>query len=427
MPYLLRIPRLRAAAVLVLTIAPAYAACAQSDPVLTLPEAEQLALERDPVIAQLEAQSAAFAELAVSEGQLPDPELSLGLAEIPLDNFDLGDHEDTEIRLGLSQAFPPGRTLRHRSERMGAMAGAERARVLNQHLSVLRALRAAYVERYYQRETRRILDLNRDLFQEMVDITEQQYAQGRGNQHDVTRAQLELSLIEDRIEETRGAIEVARAELSKWVGAGDAARPLPPDEPVIAAPAPPHELVARLPGHPLLAADDAAIEAAQKSVAIAQEQYKPQWMLDFMVSENTGSAFDQRSGPDFAGVFLKMSLPIFTDKRQDRQLAASRQDAIAVRFGRADRLRELTREIEAEFANLSRLERRLELYSKRATVEAAQTREAAFNAYQNDLIDFESLVRSRVLALETDLEMLRIRAELLKSRVSLRYFTGEPS
>ncbi|MGH2404431.1 MAG: TolC family protein, partial [bacterium] len=157
------------------------------------------------------------------------------------------------------------------------------------------------------------------------------------------------------------------------------------------------------------------------------EQYKPQWMLDFMLSEITGGAFDQRSGPDFAGVFLKVSLPIFTDKRQDRQLAASQQEAVAARFGRADRLRELTRQLETEYANLARLERRLELYRRRATVEAEQTREAAFSAYQNDLTDFETLVRARSIALETELEMLRLGAAYLKSRVSLLYLSGEPS
>lgn len=419
--------RLRGVAVVALAWAPYGVLCAETDHRLTLAEAEQRALEVDPVIAQIQAQTAAMTERAVAEGQLPDPELSLGIAEVPLDDFDLGDHEDTELRLGLSQGFPPGRTLRFRAERMDAMAGSEQARVLNQRLLVLREVRGAYVALYYEQEALRILDLNHDLFQEMVEITERQYAQGRDNQHDVTRAQLELSLIDDRIEETRGAIEVARAELAKWVGGEYGARPLPQDQPRLPAPAALSEIIAQLARHPLLAAEDATIEAAQKSVAIAQEQYKPQWMLDFMVSENTGGAFDQQAGPDFAGVFLKMSLPIFTDKRQDRQLAASRQEAVAARYGRADLLRELTRQVEAEYANLARLERRLDLYRKRATVEAAQTRESTFNAYQSDLADFETLVRTRSLALETELEMLRLGAEYLKSSVNLLYLSGEPS
>lgn len=419
--------RLRAAVVVAIAWAPHAALCAETDPYLTLAEAEQYALAADPVTAQLQARSSALSELAVSEGQLPDPELSLGIAEVPLDNFVLGDHEDTEARLGLSQAFPPGRTRQFRAERMNAMAGAEQARVQNQRLLVLRNVRISYVELYYAQKEQRILESNRDLFQEMVEITERQYAEGRNNQHEVTRAQLELSLIEDRIEQARGEIGMARAELAKWVGPDQATRPLSPAEPALPEALASTTIIAELPRHPLLAEEDAAIDAAQKSVGIAEEQYKPQWMLDFMVSENTGGAFDQRNGPDFAGVFLKMSLPIFTDRRQDRQLAASQQEAVAARFGRADRLRELARQAETEYANLTRLERRLDLYRNRATIEAEQTREATFNAYQNDLTDFESLVRARALSVETELEMLRISSDRLKSVVSLLYLAGEPS
>lgn len=394
---------------------------------LTLAEAEQIALETDPVVGQLQAQSVALSERAIAEGQLSDPELSIGIAEVPLDNFSLGEHEDTEVRIVLSQAFPPGHTRQFRTQRMNAMASAEQSRAQNQRLLVQLGVRTAYVDLYYQREVRRVLELNHELFHEMVDIATRQYAAGSGSQHDVLRAQLELSLISDRIEETSGTLDVARTELTKWITEVYAGRPLPNDEPDLPVSPSLEEILARLPQHPLLAAEDARIEAAQKSVAIAQEQYKPQWMLDFMLSENTGGAYSQRSGPDFAGVFLTMSLPIFTSKRQDRELAASRQETTAARYGRSDQLRELTRMAEGEYANLNRLDRRLELYRERATVEAEQTREAALNAYQNDLVDFETLARARSLALETELEVLRLRANRLKSRIGLLYLAGEPS
>ena len=396
--------RLRAPLVVASVLLPCGVIAAESNHVLTLAEAEQLAVALDPVISQLYAQSDALLERAVAEGQLPDPELSVGLAEVPLDNFDLGEHEDTEVRLGLSQSFPPGRTRRYMAERMVAMADAEKAGALNQRLQVAREVRSAYVTLYYELETRRVLELNRKLFEEMADTTEREYAEGRDNQHDVLRAQLELSLVEDRIEQARGEIDVARAELTKWVGPDHGTRALATDEPPVPEPGDLNALRAQLARHPLLAMDDAAIEAARKSIGVAEQQYKPQWMIDFMLTENTADAFDQRGGPDFAGVFLRMSLPIFTDKRQDRRLAASRLEATAAQFSRADRLRELTRQAEAD-----------------------QAQAATFNAYQNDLADFETLVRARALALETELQLIRLRAEAQRSRARLLYLSGEPS
>jgi outer membrane protein TolC len=399
----------------------------ESSTVLTLPEAEQRAVELDPLAAKLQAQGAVYSELADAEAQLPDPELSIGLAEVPLDNLDLSDHEDTELRLGVSQAFPAGRTRHYQAERMTALAGAEQARILERRRFVLRSVRGAYVKLYYEREAERVLERNQRWFDELVEVTANQYAQGRDNQHDVTRAQLELSLVEDRLEQSRATSDIARAELAEWVGVEPTLRPQAEQEPLlrdIAAIADPAAVLAT---HPLLAVEDQAIAAAQSSVRIAEEQYKPSWMLDFMLSENTAGAYDQQAGPDFAGVFLRVSLPVFPDRRQDRRLAASRQEATAAIFGRTDRLRELTRRFEVERAKLARLERRIELYRTRAAVEAAQTQEAAFSAWRNDLADFETLVRAHALALETELELLRLRAAGQDSRAVLLYLAGEPT
>lgn len=418
-------PRLAAYISIALACLAPVAHAIETGPALTLPEAEQRALELDPVVSQLAAQGEALSERAIAEAQLPDPELSIGLAEVPLDDFDLSDHEDTEVRLGLSQSIPAGRTRHFEGERMKAMAGAERARILDRRRQVLREVRNVFVKLYFEQEASRVLERNRDLFEELVEITERQYAQGRDAQHEFARAQLELSLIEDRIEQSGSAIEIARAELARWIGADHAERPQSRGE--LELPAFATDPDAELGRHPVLAIEDQVIEAAKSSVRIAEEQYKPSWMLDFMISENTAGQYDQQAGPDFAGVFLRVSMPVFPSKRQDRRLAASKQEATAAIFERADRLRELTRSLEVERATLMRLERRIDLYRKRASVEAEQVQESALSAYRSDLADFETLVRARALALETELELLRLRAASFESRAAILYLVGEQS
>ncbi len=394
---------------------------------LTLSEAEQIALGSDFITMKYNARSESLKERAIADGQLPDPELSFGISEIPLNNFNLNEHEDTEVRLGFSQAIPPGDTLKYREERTNSMANIENARMLNQRLLVLNGVRDAFIELYFQKEKIRLLELNRDLFTEMADITERQYAEGRDNQHDVLRAQLELSFIEDRIEETKGLIDVAQADLSKWVSQENASRQISTTLPQLSA-LQTHKIIKEnAPFHPLLAIEDANVNAAQKTVAIAEEQYKPKWMIDFMVTENTASRYDLQTGPDFTGVFFKVSLPLFTDKRQDKQLQASKNEELAKRFNRSDRLRELVSQIDIEFANLTRFQRRLNLYEQRAIIEAEQTQDAVFDAYQNDLADFETLVRTRILALNTQLEMLSIQTKYYKSQINLLYLSGEAS
>ncbi|MGH8563622.1 MAG: TolC family protein [Gammaproteobacteria bacterium] len=130
---------------------------------LSLREAEQLAVRNDPVARQREAQAQAFYERAVVDGQLPDPQLSLGLGDVS-SNFRVDEDPDTELQLGLSQAFPRGRTLRYKSEQTNAMAQAESARVEDQRRTVLKALRAAYLDLSHQTHALAILEENRTLF-----------------------------------------------------------------------------------------------------------------------------------------------------------------------------------------------------------------------------------------------------------------------
>ena len=68
-----------------------------------------------------------------------------------------------------------------------------------------------------------------------------------------------------------------------------------------------------------------------------------------------------------------------------------------------------------------------ELDSHVVHVEAEQARESALSAYRNDLADFETLVRARALSLETELELLRLRAASFESRAAILYLAGEQS
>ena len=63
---------------------------------LTLQEVERVALEADPTVAAGLARSSALQEGSVADGQLPDPKLSLGMFNVPLDSFDVEDEPTTQ-------------------------------------------------------------------------------------------------------------------------------------------------------------------------------------------------------------------------------------------------------------------------------------------------------------------------------------------
>ena len=392
---------------------------------LTLAQAEQLAQERDAMELSINAKAEALRHQSVADGQLSDPRFKLGAVNFPVDSFTRGQEAMTQLQFGVQQTFPRGHTLRYSRNRTSALAGVENARAAERSLSVLRSVRKAYLELYFQLQNEKILAEHERLFTRLLDITQRQYAVGRDNQHDVLLAQLELSLLQDRRAENSGLKEAAVAQLAKWVGAQYTGRPLADRQPVLPALPTLDEIIADLYRHPLILAHDHMIDASRYQVSIAEEQYKPGWTVDVTYSERTGSDLQGSGRDDFLSAMVLVDVPLFTRQRQDKRVLAGQQRHLAAKFARTDELRELARQAGRIYASWKQLGERYSLYEAHTIIEAQQNAETTLKAYQNDVADFTTLMRARLLELNTRLSMLRLYVERAKVQSDLLYFVGD--
>ena len=393
--------------------------------VLALAQAERLAGDRDALGQSISARAQALRHQSVADGQLSDPRFKLGAVNFPVDSFARGREPMTQLQFGVQQAFPRGRTLRYSSNRTSAMAEVEAARAAERKLSVLRSVRKAYMELYFQLQNGNILAEHERLFSRLLDVTQRQYAVGRDNQHDVLLAQLELSLLQDRRAEITGLREAAVAQLSKWIGAQYAVLPLPDEQPVLPAVPALDAIVADLSRHPLILAHDHRIDASRHQVSIAQEQYKPGWTIDVTYSERTGRDLQGGGREDFLSAMVLMDVPLFTGQRQDKQVLAGRQRHLAAKFARTDQLRELARQAGHIHASWRQLGERYQLYESHTLIEAQQNADTTLKAYRNDVVDFTTLMRARLLELNTRLAMIRLSVDRAKVQSDLLYFVGD--
>ena len=392
---------------------------------LTLAQAEQLAQERDAMELSINAKAEALRHQSVADGQLSDPRFKLGAVNFPVDSFTRGQEAMTQLQFGVQQTFPRGHTLHYSRNRTSALAGVENARAAERSLSVLRSVRKAYLELYFQLQNEKILAEHERLFTRLLDITQRQYAVGRDNQHDVLLAQLELSLLQDRRAENSGLKEAAVVQLAKWVGAQYTGRPLPDRQPVLPALPTLDEIIADLYRHPLILAHDHMIDASRYQVSIAEEQYKPGWTVDVTYSERTGSDLQGSGRDDFLSAMVLVDVPLFTRQRQDKRVLAGQQRHLAAKFARTDELRELARQAGRIYASWKQLGERYSLYEAHTIIEAQQNAETTLKAYQNDVADFTTLMRARLLELNTRLSMLRLYVERAKVQSDLLYFVGD--
>jgi outer membrane protein TolC len=392
---------------------------------LPIDEAVHIAVERDPVAARFDALADGLQAESTARGQLPDPRVRFGFLNLPTDTFKLDQEPMTQVLLGVQQMFPRGDLLDNRSRQDQALASAERGNAADQRLKTAVAVRKNWLELYYWQRAIAVVGESEDLFAQLVDITRALYSAGRQNQHDVVRAQLELSRLADRQTQYRSQADVMRAELAKWIGAEHAARPLADDFPELAAVPGKAQLSAHLAQHPQLLSSEAQIHAMDAKVSQARDLYSPEWGLDVSYGWRDGTNVDGSDRADFASVMLLMDMPLFTGQRQDQELAARQRQAGAARLARDDRQRQLQGTLDADYATWERLGERLALYENAVLPQSQQYALATQQAYQNDRADFPTLVRARIDELDTRLQTLRLRVERAKAQAQLIYLAGE--
>ena len=189
-------------------------ACSVSAAGLTLQVAEQLALKGDFTLQAIEARSRSLTELSVAVERLPDPQLKLGFANLPIDTFQLGQDAMTQAVIGVRQTFPRGHTRTLNSTHMHESVARSDAEAEDREFTVLLAVREEYTQIYLHRERQKILQQSLIVFTDLAEITRDYYATGRARQQDAVQAQLEVSKVEERLTRIQQQEEEARARLA---------------------------------------------------------------------------------------------------------------------------------------------------------------------------------------------------------------------
>jgi outer membrane protein TolC len=391
---------------------------------LSLAQAEQLALEADPLIKRYSASSRSHDAESSANGTLPDPKLRLGMFNVPLDSFSTTEDPSTQLRIGIQQEFPRGDTTDLKQQQSKWLAQAAMAQANDEKLKLLMNVRDAYLNLYYEIQAGSIVNETRELFVKLAKITEDQYAAGRVNQQDVIRADLELSRLEDRATKIQGNEDEYRAYLAQWVGDIawqdiDSHFPVLPDVPDNV------DINELLTQHPSVMAETAKVEASRTMIEVTRQDYKPGVGAFVEYRKRFGENADGSDRSDMMAAMVTVDIPLFTENRQDKNVAAREESANAARYSRDDRLRVLKRKLEKDRAIYRRLGEREMIYRNKLVSSAANNAEASLNAYQSGVTEFTTLMRAGITELDVRLENLRIQVDRLRTQARLLYITGD--
>ncbi|RFA29013.1 hypothetical protein CAI21_11230 [Alkalilimnicola ehrlichii] len=276
-------------------------------------------------------------------------------------------------------------------------------------------MRQLFLELTYLRQASDVLEENRGLFENLVDLTQREFAAGTTSQQDVLEAELELRRLEERISIVQEQQALALAELARWIGAEAARRPLSDELPEL--PDPPRYFST----HPILDAEQALVEASLHAVELAQEGYRPQWSVELGYGYAPGGMTDNSGS--FSGMVM-VDLPLLSRARVNSEVAAERHRYLAAQQAYIERQRALGSQWEGAMGRWQQLLERERRYEQRLLEPARRNAEAAEQAYRAGTIPFRSLIRARVTDLETRLEALRVMIERRQLQAELLYLAG---
>ena len=411
-----------------LAVAPAHAS-------IELEEAIDMAQANDPWLAGSRLREESLHADSVAASALPDPMVSVGLANLPMDTFDFDQEPMTQFKVGFSQVFPRGETRELGEQRYRLLGEVQPHRRDDRRASIALEVTHQWLQAYRASASIALIERDRDLFGQLLEVVQASYtsALGRTRQQDLIRAQLELTRLDERLSKLREARRTSLSQLLEWLSPLDYSA-LPalsmtrrPDiellrRDIITASSAADETVIGqlLSRHPAILAADAQVSASAATIAIAEQGYRPQWRLDASYGYRDDDPL-RGERADFFSVGVAFDLPLFTGKRQDQGVRSATAATEALRTERVLLLRRLYARFEVERNRLASLEERQRLYQQRLLAEMREQAEASLAAYTNDDGDFAEVVRARIAELNANIEALDIDVQRLMTISQLNY------
>lgn len=416
--------------------------------VLSFDMAIKSAQKNDPWLTGNIHKQRALESMSTAVSTLPDPKISIGLANLPIDGFDFGQEAMTQAKIGIAQMLPRGDTLAIKSQQLRIQSEAFPFQRQDREAKVAVTVGSLWLDAYRVQQSIALIEKNRSLFEQLADIAEASYssALGKTRQQDIVRAQLELTRLEDRLEKLGQQKNRYEGMLSQWLTklstANDSVEASLYSEHsfhdiVLSQQIPqidllnsnlvntqswlkPEALIHYFTNHPSVVAIEKKVSATKTGIKLAEQKYEPEWGL----SASYGYRADDPMGKSRADLFsvgVTFDLPIFTENRQDKEVQSAISKTEAVKTEKLLLLRKLLGSYSSAKGRLQRLKDRQDLYQLKLLPQIHDQAEASLTAYTNDDGDFAEVVRSRIAVLNAEIDALTIDVEEQKLNLELNY------
>lgn len=362
-------------------------------------------LSRSPSLEAMRARLEAAREMEGAARALPDPMIGFMLQDVGFPRITVGDEEMSMLGAEVEQSFPwPGKL---RARRAAAEAETDvrafEAETLEREL--IRSARTLYGRIYALDGELRAMASAREVLQLLTSGASSRYSAGEGEQEAVIKAQLSLSRLEERIDDSI-------AERAATVASLNALRDDVSSEPFGEVRDLPEAIQDRPAGRgisnsPEVRARQAAARAAELRLAVARTELRP--------NLTTGAAYGWRGSFDpVVTLRVGVEVPLWQGRSQQPEIRAAEQE---LRMARAE-LREAEAAARADSIRLAvagqRADRQVRRYEEAILPQSRAALDAARSSYFTGRGDFSTVAEDFEIWLDALSSLAGRQAERLE-------------
>ena len=366
-----------------------------SDWAIRLRNAIGRAVGQNPELVSMEARIEAARHRVSQADVLPDPEIEVGIMDLPVANPSLSRDDFTMEMVTARQSFPGlGKRAARKASAQAAADGAAASHAVHSVALAAEVADSFFMLAELDRRLE-ILEQSRERLKRAAASATERYRVGKGAQADVLRANLETTALEDRLFSLKGErrATVARFNALQNLPASNPVAPIGPVDPVAPAKRPSEILREAEETSPAVAAARASVRRAEEEWKLARLERRPDWTA--MTYYGRREKFE-----DLAGASLSFNLPFAHPRRLDERRAEMEAELSSARADLESVRNQLRRDVEEASALLERNVEQEKLYRTSILPQAEINFRAAQEAYGVGEIDFLTFERA---ALDLDM------------------------
>ncbi len=377
--------------------------------IYTLDSLIELAQDHNPELKAMHYSERSARNSARAAGSLPDPNLTLGILNLPHNSLALDETPMSGIKIGLSQSIPWFSKLSAQGQIAGLKADYLSLNLAGQSNKITRLVKENYYEFLYWTEAEELIDKNLELTLSLAEVAETRYGNGLGSAQDFLRARTMHSRLENRKQQIlqqrlsalfnlRWLIDDTTLTLNR-IAAG---------QPLMAGVAVENVDNIGITDNPTLSAASIQISIADRKLSLAKAEYWPNITLGFDYTIRQDVPMDPIRGEDFISARVGFSLPLYFFSKQKHSnrsallaLDAAREQKHAVENQLNKLLSDTQSALKTAMASIDR-------YDNSILPQATAAFEAARVAYEVGQVDFNALLTAQLDLLEIELERIQL-------------------